>query len=269
MRITSALWHNYFSFAHAITLLVNDVTRNMTTRELTDVAVVRQLLWDDLNLRMGGSSILEKQWVQLSDFLSDMVNRPLPSHDWGGPQIAPGVTQFRRPVIEPISILDDLYLFCFNFVEYDAEDQAMVVVYGQEVLKSLAPTSKMISKFQLSPEALQDYTEKYAKHHLPEVDALDKDASKGGIEADYKKWKPIGLMMVLLHDFASRHSRQQCEELVFELSSVVVGEVTSNIRYFIDTFLYSSCQKLPPSEFNSLRGVLLPSPSIVPSFIGV
>ena len=116
------------------------------------------------------------------------------------------------------------------------EDQKLVVEYGKEVLKSLAPTGRMISNLELSPPAFETYSEKHAEHHMPEIDALEEDVSKGHIVTDHKKWKPIQLLLVVLQDFASRSSRQQCEELKRELDGVLLGEVSSNIRYFTDTF---------------------------------
>ena len=101
VKVTSELWHKYFSFAPAFTLIVNKITRNMNARELTDVVEVRRLLWEELRNRMGDSDILAKQWSTLQEFLRDMIARPLPSHDFGGPQIAPGITRIYRPVIEP------------------------------------------------------------------------------------------------------------------------------------------------------------------------
>ena len=80
----------------------------------------------------------------------------------------------------------------------------MAVEYGTEVLKSLAPTGRMIGNLNLSPAGLQAYSEKHAEHHLPEIDALEEDVSKGDIVTDYKKWKPVLLLSILLQDFASR-----------------------------------------------------------------
>ena len=235
-KVTSKLWHKYFSFAHAITLIVNKITCEMNAKELTDVAVVRDLLWKDLRKRMGVSETLDKQWSVLQDFLKDMIARPLPSHDWGGAQIAPGVTHLHKPIIDPISLLDDLYLIVFNLSEYHVDDLELVKAYGQEVLKSLAPTDRIISDFKLSSAGLEKYALIYARHHLPDVDAFKEDESKGAIVTDPEKWKPVQLVCALLHDFAKRSSKQQCEELKKELSGVVIGEASSHIRYFIDTF---------------------------------
>ena len=236
VKVTRKLWHDYFSFAHAITLIVNKITCEMNAKELTDVAVVRDLLWQDLRNRMGVSKTLEKQWLVLQDFLKDMIARPLPSHDWGGAQITPGVTHLHKPFIDPISLLDDLYLIVFNLSHYHPDDLEIVKEYGQEVLKSLAPTGRIISNFKRSSAGLEKYALIYARHHLPDVDAFKEDESKGAIVTDPEKWKPIQLLSALLHDFAKQSTKQQCEELKKELNGVVIGEASSHIRYFIDTF---------------------------------
>ena len=45
VRVTNKLFHNYFSFARAVTLIVDEVTVAMSPVASTDVVNVRRLLW--------------------------------------------------------------------------------------------------------------------------------------------------------------------------------------------------------------------------------
>ena len=257
--VKSDLFHRYFSFAYAVTMLVNDVTQDMRPAQCTDVAVVRKLLWAKIREQMGGvSETLESQWLTLTSFLDNMVCRQLPTYDWSGPRIADGVTELFRPIIEPLALLNDLYLILYFFDEFEDEDQEMIRVYGTTVLKSLDPTGKMMSKVELSEEGMKDYSRIYAVHHLPNVPVAKKDESQGDVVANYKEWKPVQLMKAILHDFAAKKERKQCEELVNELHSVLNGKVL----YCTYCTYYSYCTF---AEFYSTSRSFTPFPEFLHS----
>ena len=77
------------------------------------------------------------------------------------------------------------------------------------MLTSLDPTGRMMQKVNLSEKGMEDYTKIYAEHHLRNVEIGSKDVSRGDVVADHNEWKPVQLIMAILHDFALTKSRQQ------------------------------------------------------------
>ena len=257
--VKNELWDLYFNYAYAVTMLINDITQDMSPAQYTDVAEIRRLLWAKIREKMGGESdTLKKQWCTVSSFLQDMVRRPLPTYDWSDGKIAEGVTEHLRPIIEPLALLNDLYLIVYFVDDFEEEDQEMIRVYGTTVLKSLDPTGLMMSKVGLSEKGMEKYSRIYAENHMPNVDVALNDESQGGVNTNYAEWKPVQLMVAILHDFAAEKTKLQCEELVSELQSVLTGEVL----YCTYCTYYSYCTF---AEFYSTSRSFTPFPEFLHS----
>ena len=106
--VLEELWHQWFSFCHAITILLNEVTAGMDEKESTDVPVVRQLLWTEVRRRMGYSERLDLQWAALQEnWLDDMTARPVPSRVNFLAERLTGITDINYPLVMSLKYLDE------------------------------------------------------------------------------------------------------------------------------------------------------------------